>query len=170
MPVLLVPPGAQVDQGERLTHAVVALDGSLHAEAALGPARVLARQCGTRLTRVRVVGPWAKVVRDDRGARASLEHLANELRADGIAVGMQTRYGETAAELASSAEEHGADLMVMATRARGGLARLALGSVYAATLRQARAPLLVLRSTRVVRARQSAPLPSESGQLASAAT
>jgi len=169
VPVLLVPPGAQVGQGERLAHAVVALDGSVHAEAALGPARVLARQCGTRLTLVRVVGPWAEVVRDDRKALAYLEQLARELQAEGISVAIQTRYGETAAELASSADEHGADVIVMATRARGGIARLALGSVYAATLRQARVPLLVVRSKRLGRTRQSTPLESQSGRLVSAA-
>src|SRR5207253_9509889 len=38
LPVLLVPPGAQVSQGQRLTHAVVALGGSAPAEAALGSA------------------------------------------------------------------------------------------------------------------------------------
>jgi nucleotide-binding universal stress UspA family protein len=71
--------------------------------------------------------------------------------------------------LASSAEDHNADLIVMATRARHGIARLALGSVYAATLRRAAVPLLVLRSTRVVRARQGAPLGIEPGRLVSAA-
>ena len=82
---------------------------------------------------MRVVGPWTEVVRDNQGARAYLEHLASELRVDGISVAIQTRYGETAAELASSADEHSADLILTVTHARGGIARLALGSVYAAT-------------------------------------
>jgi nucleotide-binding universal stress UspA family protein len=170
VPVLLVPPRAQVDQSDAaLRHAVVALDGSLHAEAALRPARALARQYGTRLTLVRVVGPWDKVVGGDRRARDYLDLLADELRASGISVVIHTRYGEPAAELASSAGDHNADLIVMATRARQGIERLALGSVYAATLRRARVPLLVLRSTRLVRARQEAPLWIEPRRLMSAA-
>jgi hypothetical protein len=59
--------------------------------------------------------------------------------------------------------------MVMATHARHGIARLALGSVYAAALRRAPVPLLVLRSTRIVRARQGAPLGIEPGRLVSTA-
>jgi hypothetical protein len=51
----------------------------------------------------------------------------------------------------STAQELGAHLMVMATRARTGFARLAPGSVYAAILRQVPVPLLVVCSTNVVR-------------------
>jgi nucleotide-binding universal stress UspA family protein len=119
-PVLLVPPAAADSHGKPPAHAIVALDGSLRAEAALGPARVLAQQCGTRLTLVRVVAPWAEVVRDNTDARNYLEQLSRDLQADGIVAAIQTRYGTTADELVSSAEELDADLIVMGTRGRLG--------------------------------------------------
>jgi nucleotide-binding universal stress UspA family protein len=163
-PVLLVPPAAADSHGEPPAHAIVALDGSLHAEAALGAARIVAQQCGTPLTLVRVVGPWAEVVRDNTDARNYLEQLSRDLQADGIVAAIQTRYGNTADELVSSAEEFHADLIVMATRARSGIARLAFGSVYASTLRRAHVPVLVVPAARVARFREPAVLRSSYGR------
>jgi nucleotide-binding universal stress UspA family protein len=88
------------------------------------PAGVLAQQCGTHLTLVQVVSPWTEVVRDDRETRAYLERLARELRADGTAATIETRYGETATELAAAAHEHVADSPDVRMRpARGRLGR-----------------------------------------------
>ena len=47
--------------------------------------------------------------------------------------------------IAEAIEATGADLVVMATHVREGLARIALGSVAAATLRTAPVPVLTVR-------------------------
>ena len=123
---------------------------ALHSEAALAPPKARPRY-GAELLLVRVVGPWCEILADDRAALNYLEAVAAQLRVGGMSVTIHTRYGDPAAALCSTAQELGAHIIVMATRARAGFARLALGSVYAAILRQVPVPLLVVRSTDVVR-------------------
>ena len=53
--------------------------------------------------------------------------------------------GRPAAEIVRAAREQGADLIAMATHARGGLARLMMGSVGTRVLQQADVPLLLVR-------------------------
>ncbi|MFO0796593.1 MAG: universal stress protein [Gemmataceae bacterium] len=54
--------------------------------------------------------------------------------------------GEPAAEILKAAGEYAADLIVMGTHGRGGLARLALGSVAEKVLRHAPCPVLTVRA------------------------
>jgi nucleotide-binding universal stress UspA family protein len=94
-----------------------------------------------------------------------VDQLGHELRADGISVAIQTRFEDTADELVSTAEDLNADLIVMPTRAGSGLIRLALGSVYVSTFRQAHVPVLVVSAACL--AREPSHFPSRSRRLAS---
>lgn len=57
----------------------------------------------------------------------------------------RVRCGHPASEIVAEAREHGADLIVMATHGRTGLARLLAGSVASSVMRRAPIPVLVMR-------------------------
>ncbi len=63
------------------------------------------------------------------------------------------RQGEPADVVVSEAERSGADLVVVGTRARGGLRRLALGSVAESVARSATCPVLVVNPSASARPR-----------------
>ena len=63
-----------------------------------------------------------------------------------VVVERQLREGDAAAEILQTAEDVGADLIVMGTHGRSGLGRVLLGSVAAAVLRGARCPVLTVKS------------------------
>ena len=64
-----------------------------------------------------------------------------------IDIQYQTRDGAPAEEILRAAEEIGADLIAMGTHGRTGLSRIRAGSVAETVLREARCPVLALRST-----------------------
>ena len=61
-----------------------------------------------------------------------------------LAIEVQLAVGDPAQQIAAAAD--GADLIVMGTHGRSGLAHLVMGSVTAAVLRTARVPVLALRA------------------------
>ena len=73
----------------------------------------------------------------DRAARAELESFLHARRPRPYAAEPVVRVGDPPAEIAREAEEWRADLLVVGTHARGWAARLALGSVAEAALRDA---------------------------------
>jgi nucleotide-binding universal stress UspA family protein len=127
------------------------LDGSALAERAVPLAAQLARAHDGRLVLVHVVSP-----RSDRGQPevegdivAMLEQAAAGQRASGLDARIAVYNGYFAAPgiiLARAAAEQGADLIVMSTHGRGGVARLALGSVADDILRHTRLPVLLVPS------------------------
>ena len=72
------------------------------------------------------------------------EDAAVRLRAAGRSVETNLRSGDAAGEIISGAEEFGADLIVVGSRGRTGLARLVLGSVARNVLHGSRASVLVV--------------------------
>ncbi|HYU17741.1 MAG TPA: universal stress protein [Chloroflexota bacterium] len=164
VPVMLVP--ATCEQGWSDDHAariVVPLDGSRFAEEALGPAHPLAEALVAELVLVRAVkpvnysdrdgGPYLerRVQAEVCEARQYLEGLAAKLRASGRGVEVHVELSPPALTIANVARDRGAGLIAMATHGRGGLARLALGSVAAATLQLTSVPLLLVRPAAVRR-------------------
>ena len=158
-PVLLIPSGIDHEwpADEPLT-ALVPLDGSDLAEAALDSAALLATQIGARLRLLRVVEPpsyplygdgYVYVPIDEEAERADAEQYLQEqvkgLAGQGVTAEAEVAYGQPDAVIAKVAGERRADLVVMATHGRGGLARLVLGSVALGTLRRAHVPLLLTR-------------------------
>jgi len=62
--------------------------------------------------------------------------------------------GDPATVIAETAQETGADLIVMGTQGRTGLTRLVMGSVAEDVLRHAPCPVLTIRGTVAVKAEQ----------------
>lgn len=135
---------------------LVPLDGSALAEAALPPARRLARLTGARVVLVRVAeagmtlrNPLAAQDRAVRAARAYLRHVARDLgtmSTRGPAVSIDVRVGDPAAGIATAAQTHGADVIAMSTHGRSGLGRMVLGSVADRVLHATTVPLLLVRA------------------------
>lgn len=145
---------------------LVPLDGSERAEQALGVAELLAQKLGSTLLLVRVVplvslatamasqgqvmSPEAYELlyeSEERAARAYLDAQAEQVRSrTKVSVRTLMVRGEAARSLADGGSAEHADLIVMTTHGRTGLARLALGSVADELIREGSIPVLLLRS------------------------
>lgn len=79
-----------------------------------------------------------------QSAREKLAALARE-KLDGIDHQIVVEVGEPAMLILAIEDKVGADLVVMATHGRRGIARLVLGSVAERVLRESRAPVLTVR-------------------------
>ena len=80
----------------------------------------------------------------EEAAREKLKEVATK-RLRGVKHELLTQMGETAGAILSAARRHAADLIVMATHGRRGLARVVLGSVAEMVLRNAPCPVLCAR-------------------------
>ncbi len=83
----------------------------------------------------------------DTGHDSYLRRVAGELTHEGTVVEIDNRDGDVVEVITDAAREHGAALVVMATSARTGLRRAALGSIAGEVLRKGATPLVLLRST-----------------------
>ncbi len=140
------------------------IDFSEFSEKAFQYACSLARHYGSTLLLEHVVEPiyvtspyysYASLgtidaIYDDMASDA-LKKLNSWMARDGVkTIQMHpfVRKGFIATEILSFAQQHDADLMVMGTHGRHGLARLALGSVTEKVLRAARCPVLAVHHPR----------------------
>ncbi len=176
-PVLLLSeptPGAEPDASEdqlaHVLHALIPLDGSIVAEAAIPPAielmSSLAPHTGT-LHLLEVVSPFTaeelKVSEAELVERTSvyLDRVARQLRAtptehlrlaitssvvvDADAAERIISVAEPEHEVGADAHASGYDVIVMATHGRTGIARWALGSITERIIQTSRLPLLIVR-------------------------
>ena len=142
------------------TQIMVPLDGSALAERALPSAARLAAATGATLHLVRVVEPLpgaVSVYRSvtepsrhlDREARAATEYLdtiRTRLTAEGVRVEVHRRLGHALDALLQEQRTAGIDLVVMCSHGRGGVSRVALGSVATGLLQRGTAPVLLARA------------------------
>ncbi|MDR7480945.1 MAG: universal stress protein [Armatimonadota bacterium] len=166
VPVLLVRPHpAGREHPFPCRRVLVALDGSDVAEGALPPAATLARAAGASLLLVWVV-PTATTVPGDRGvaarlmpsaaaallddeadqASAYLARLVARLRIEGLDAHARVERGDPVPSLVAAATREGADLIVMTTHGRSGLAAVWAGSVASRLVTQSPLPVLLLRT------------------------
>ncbi len=136
---------------------LVPLDREAGAEVALPVAVDLAKSDGTVIRLVYVAPTPSAIVAEGRVIAYAdqesdrLQHLgmvylreaAHQLA--GLPVEYAVRFGEPAEEILEEAREFGADLVVMATHGRSGVARLMLGSVAEAVLRRSEVPVVLVR-------------------------
>ncbi len=139
-------------------------DFSPSADRALTEAAALARHHGARLILLHVAhlpkgglnadamitDPQDGLVRVDaylrKGANERLGTLAAPLIADGVPVETRVEIGgDIAEEILEHATRDGADVIVMGTHGRTGLAHLFLGSMTEKVLRHASVPVLTVR-------------------------
>jgi nucleotide-binding universal stress UspA family protein len=142
---------------------VVGLDGSDISEIALRTGAELAQGLGLPLHLVRVadlaVVHWGpaeaaaayaelsdEMTEEKREAEQYLEALAAPLRQAGQNVTIEVRSGPAAAELNKTVSP--TDLLVVASHGRSGWKRLVLGSVAEEVVKNAPAPVLVVRAAR----------------------
>ena len=160
VPVLAIPPTAGIPVGSEpraIRRALVAVDGSPESEAVIAPLAALLGTAGLAYTLLRVVPPLHPLVRtvataveygrdlgtEQRLANEYLQALAERLRPRGLDVSVATRSEEPpAAAIIASAAAVRADVIALATHARGPIGRLVHGSVADAVLRTA--PVAVL--------------------------
>jgi nucleotide-binding universal stress UspA family protein len=139
----------------KLDKILVPLDGSILAEAALPPARKMARSSGARLLLVRAAythtlpgtDPTEAEITAVREAERYLDGIKAELALAGITdVDTTVWYGPAAVAIIEAAQFHKAGLIVMTTHGWTGLERLILGSVAESVLRGTPTPILLLRA------------------------
>jgi nucleotide-binding universal stress UspA family protein len=165
VPILLVRSGETVVAGLP-RHILLPIEEGFAEESVLRWVQEIGVAAGTRCTLVRVLSPVAIArpimasvpVVDERAlegesqrAGEHLEMLADRLRAVGMDVTtIASARGSVPRAILECAAQHSVELIVMATHGRGGMARLALGSVTDKVIRGATVPVLV-----VPRARES---------------
>ena len=149
----------------KLDRIMVALDGSVLAEAALSNALDLAEKNGATLSLLRAAEIHARPGTDKIEAqvtaiREAEEYLGAVVRrlADRGFRRAETHvwYGPPAAAIVEAAAAQKVDLIVMSTHGRSGLGRLILGSVTESVLRGTATPILIVRA-------DSAPLEAPRG-------
>ena len=146
----------------RFQKVVVPLDGSDFAERALEPASALAREFGAELALLRVVPApveltsiygMAGVRMEGEGHRRRVQEAQDYLdrvleRFGDLEVSAALgEEGEAADGVVRGAREMQADVMVLSTRGRGGVARAVLGSVADKVIRSTALPVLVVPVT-----------------------
>jgi nucleotide-binding universal stress UspA family protein len=138
---------------------LVAVDFSPDSDRALEVAADLATTFGARLHLVHAyyvpalaLSPYGAAVPqgvwDDlrSGARRELEARREKLAARNLGAEAHLTTGPVSDAICESARELGADLLVMGTRGRTGLAHVLLGSVAERTLRGAPCPVLTVKA------------------------
>jgi nucleotide-binding universal stress UspA family protein len=142
---------------------MVPLDATAASEEALPAATALARCLEAQLRLVIVVATTETVSGEqiptatflpsttralldvqEKQALSYLERLAQDIRSSGIPAIAEVRRGETVAQLATDAGEHGDGLVVVATHGRAGLQAIWTSSVAARLLKRTRAPILLV--------------------------
>jgi nucleotide-binding universal stress UspA family protein len=164
VPVLLMRPTSSEpsDYGRPfgITHVLIPVDDPQFAEPIIEHAVRLGSFTSSRYTLVHVVPPPVPYAAEMAAARPTgeefdelrarsrsvLEEKAAELRRRGLDVGTAVIvHAQTAAGILEYALEAHADLIAMATHARSGLTRMAMGSVADKVMRATDVPLLLLR-------------------------
>jgi nucleotide-binding universal stress UspA family protein len=145
-------PGAQTDGAVR--RIVLATDLSRASEGATRQAIDLARDLKASLLIISVIdpavrgAPGGRVERMDQ-RRAGRESAAQQLvlrgRQAGVNVSFLVWEGEPGPSIVEAAEAEGADLIVVGSHGRGRVGRFLIGSVSDHVIRNAAAPVLIVR-------------------------
>jgi nucleotide-binding universal stress UspA family protein len=158
-PMLMVPAAATFNwpsEPEDM-RIVVPLDGSEAAQAILGIATDIAEATGGTIVLVQAFlpPPWAVGIDPSdleydpvelaEGIRARLASTVAGLTARGIRSELYLHEGQPHEVILDAVEAHRAHLVAMSTHGRTGLARLMMGSVADAVLRESRVALLLAR-------------------------
>jgi nucleotide-binding universal stress UspA family protein len=140
---------------------LVPLDGSRRAEAILPHVEKLAQQMGSTLILLQVVDPTSTAVglegmpidvlrqlidEETQNAENYLRQKCSELSSNTVTATPLVRYGNIIQMIIEAAEDHGADLIALASHGRTGLARMFYGSVAAGILHRVDRPLLLIRA------------------------
>jgi nucleotide-binding universal stress UspA family protein len=152
----LLHTGACMNRDPNIRRILVAYDFSETADYALGYARGIAEKFGARMTVVHVSDadvfsyPDAFMANFDGAAEAervatdALERVVEKSRGAKVEVEAALRRGSAWKAITALASEIRADLIVMGTHGRRGIARAALGSVAETVVRVSTCPVLTV--------------------------
>jgi len=142
-----------------IKNILVPVDFSKHSEKALEFAISLAKDLGARLELLHCypinpggISPYGILVPEnlDRDMRDAASARMSEWREKAVEAGLDVDLTLTPAfpseAISATAEEHGADLIVMGTRGLTGLGHILLGSVAERTLRIAPCPVVTVKN------------------------
>ncbi|HZP42147.1 MAG TPA: universal stress protein [Candidatus Binatia bacterium] len=137
------------DVADRIARIVVPTDFSVCSMRALQRAEALAQRLGAEVVLVHVdpsvvLGSEVAPARQD-AVRRELDGIAAVLGTRGVRARGVVRAGAPAEEILAVAMAEGADLIVMGTHGRTGLAHALLGSVAEDVVRRALCPVLTVR-------------------------
>ena len=147
---------------------VIATDFAESAERALDYAAELARMQGAELILLHVFAglpaypevasvQLATIFEEQRRwVEDQLQQRAERAQTTGVRVRPLVRTGSPAAMIAQTAQEEGADLVVVGTHGRSGLDRFLLGSVAERVVRTAPCPVLVVKTAATATAARAA--------------
>jgi nucleotide-binding universal stress UspA family protein len=137
---------------------LVPTDFSEDAESALAQASDLAQRFGAKLCLLHVytltpyaVAPWNGgfgaefVIEIRKGAEKAIEEVRQRAARGGLKVEALVEEGSASSAIVDVARRLPADLIVMGTRGRTGLAHVLLGSVAERTIRTAPCPVLTVK-------------------------
>lgn len=129
-------------------HILAATDFSQLGDHALQKATELAVQLGAKLTLVHVMvsEDSASPMYAQHEVRAHVEKLKQLLPAHAaeVKVELEVRVGDASTEILAAAEQHGADVVVLASHGQRGLAEWLLGSTAERVVRNARRDVLIV--------------------------
>jgi nucleotide-binding universal stress UspA family protein len=131
---------------------VVATDMKNTASSTLSYALAIARQHGSTLILVHVVDPVGYAFPSgmpaslfaNKSAREELTKIEGEIRGQGIPVHSIVASGVICERILQAVKDHRADLLILGTRAKADLGRVALGTVARQLLAKAPCPILTI--------------------------
>jgi nucleotide-binding universal stress UspA family protein len=142
-------------------HLLIATDGSDLAQKAIGQGLALAKALGAKITAVHVTLPWTAVAVGEvaialppenyekiaaEGAVRILGEVTEAAKKEGVDCDTVHVEGRSPAEgIIHTAKDVGADLIVMSSHGRSGLARLLLGSEAGEVVSRSQMPVLICR-------------------------
>jgi nucleotide-binding universal stress UspA family protein len=143
---------------EMFTHILVPLDGSEFSEQAIAPARSLAETYGGRITLLTVIVQFPESrlhipVLNQRGEERGRQYLedvrATHMGTPSVPVDLVVKHGMPAENIAETALDCHADLIVMSTHGTTGT-RYTLGSTAWKILQDAPCPVLLMTAPRPI--------------------
>jgi universal stress protein A len=145
----------------RITRILVPTDFSSHADAAMRYALELGRKFNAAIHLLNVVedplaaGMWSSEIYTQEIAELQInlvrdaeKRLRASVPADAGTITTEVRRGPAAKQILDAAGEWSADLIVMGTRGRTGIAHVVMGSVAEKVVRLAACPVLTLHAPR----------------------
>ncbi|RMH04756.1 MAG: universal stress protein [Nitrospirae bacterium] len=151
---------ASLQLGRRLPrHILVPVDFSDHSQEAVEYASEMAKQFDIAVTLLHVVEPVSYSLdftlthvdaqkKKTKLAETRLAELARVFESRGMSASYQLKSPPVVQAILEGVQESKADVIVMGTHGRRGMARWLLGSMAASVLRQAPVPVLTVRSPR----------------------
>lgn len=141
--------------GDALTHATylaTELEAELTLVSVFEPPFFLESGVSQNLRMHHDVDQWIREAEKD--AKARLDSLAAEIRAQGLRVSTLFRKGVPFVEILKAADEVSADLIVIGTHGRTGLPHVLIGSVAERVVRGATSAVLTVRPARLTAGRK----------------